>query len=235
MINMKIVIDKEGNKYLWEKGDLHTSLGMIKEGNIKNGMVKSNLGNAFLVFDAGFADKIEKVKRGPAIMLKKDIGEIIAYSGINSKSSIVDAGSGTGVLAAFLGNISKNVVSYEKNKEFFKLAKKNLEFLDVKVKLKNKDIFTGIDEKNLDLITLDLLEPWKVFKHARMSLRSGGFLICYLTNINQLIECAKNLEGFYLERVLENIEREWVVDKLIVRPKHQGLMHTGFLLFARKI
>jgi len=232
---MKLVIDKNGNKYLWERGDLHTSLGVIRSKDIKNGVVKSNLGNDFLVFDADFLDKLEKIKRGPAILNKKDIGQIIAYTGIGQNSKIVDVGSGSGVLASFLGRISKNVVSYEKNKEFFKIAKDNLNFLGIKIKLKNKDIKNGIDEKNLDLITLDILDPWNVFHHARKKLKSGGFLVCYLTNINQVIACVKHLEGFYLETVLENIEREWLVEKLKVRPKHHGLMHTGWLLFARKI
>ncbi|MFH1591931.1 MAG: rRNA adenine N-6-methyltransferase family protein [Candidatus Woesearchaeota archaeon] len=230
---MKVVIDKKGNKYFWQKGELHTSLGVIKD--VKNGIVKSNLGNEFIVFDAGFVDKLEKIKRGPAIILKKDVGEIVAHTGISQKSKIVEGGSGCGVLAAFLGNVSDNVVSYEKNRSFFEIAKKNLEFLGVQVKLKNKDLHEGIDEKNLDLVVLDLLDPWKVFLHAKKSLKSGGFLVCYLTNINQVMECAKNLEGFYLEKVLENIERGWVVDGFKVRPEHNGLMHTGFLLFARRV
>ena len=232
---MKIIIDKKGNRLIWEKGDLHTSLGLIKEKNIKNGIVKSEIGNEFLVFDAGFVDKLNKIKRGPAIMNKKDIGLIIAYTGIGKDSKVVEGGSGCGVLASYLGRISKNVASYEKNNEFFKLAKRNLEFLDVKVKLKNKDICEGIDEEDLDLVVLDLLESWKAVKHAKRSLKSGGFLVCYLTNINQVIELVKNLDGFYLDKVLENIEREWVIEGLKVRPKNIGILHTGFLVFARRI
>ena len=232
---MKVIINKKRHRYCWDKGDLHTNEGLIKEDSIKNGMIKSNLGKDFVVFDAFFIDKLEKIKRGPAIINKKDVGEIIACTGINKNSRIVDCGTGCGVLAAFLGNISNYVVSYEKNKAFFDLAKKNLEFLGVKVKLKNKDIENGIDEKNLDLITLDLLEPWKVFSHAQKRLKSGSFLVCYLTNIIQVIECVKHLERFYIEKIFETIEREWIAEGLKVRPRHIGLLHTGWLLFARKI
>ena len=232
---MKVLLDLEGNKYLLEKGDLHTHSGVVKANKIKNGIAKSDLGKEFVVFDAHFVDKLEKIKRGPAILTKKDIGEIIAYTGIGSESKIVDCGTGCGVLAAYLGKISKNVVSYEIRKEFHEIAQKNLKFLDVNVKLKNKDITKGISEKNLDLITLDMLDPWNVIKHAKKSLKSGGFLVCYLTNINQVIELANKLEGFYLDKVLETIEREWHVDGLRVRPKNKGLMHTGFLVFARRI
>ncbi|MBI2498732.1 methyltransferase [Candidatus Woesearchaeota archaeon] len=232
---MKVIIDSKGNKHYWDGGDLHTSFGVIKEKYIRNGVVKSHLGKEFIVFDGGFVDKINKIKRGPAIMLPKDIGLILSYTGINSKSKVVDAGSGCGVLAGFLGNISKKVTSYEKNKDFFNLAKKNLEFLGIKVKLKNKDIYEGIDENDLDLITLDLNEPWKVLKHAKKSLKSGGFLVCYLPNINQVDLLVKEAMGFYVEKVLENIEREWIVDDIRLRPKNLILGHTGFLVFLRNI
>lgn len=232
---MKIVIDKKGNKYYWEQGDLHTSLGVIKENDIKNGIVKSHLGKEFLVFEGYFVDKLNKIKRGPAIMLPKDIGLILSYTGINSKSKIVDAGTGCGVLAGFLGNISKNVTSYEKNKDFFNLAKKNLEFLYIKIKLKNKDIYEGIDEKELDLITLDLNEPWRVLKHAKKSLKSGGFLVSYLPNITQVSKLVKEAKEFYFDKALEDIEREWIVDDERLRPKNLILGHTGFLVFLRRI
>ena len=124
---MKTIIDEKGNRYLWEKGDLHISMGVVKEKEIKNGIVKTNKGKKLVVFDSSFIDKLERIKRGPAIMIKKDIGQIIAYSGVNEKSKVVDAGSGCGVLASFLGRISKNVVSYERNKDFFNIAKKNIE------------------------------------------------------------------------------------------------------------
>jgi len=232
---MKIIIDPKGNKSYWDSGDLHSLFGVIKEKDIKNGVVKSHLGKKFIVFDASFVDKLSKIKRGPAVILPKDIGLILSYTGINSKSKIVDAGAGTGNLAAFLGNISDNVISYERNKDFYNLAKNNLEFLNVKVGLKNKDIYEGIEEKDLDLITLDLNEPWKVLKHAKNSLKSGGFLVCYLPNINQVGKLVEEAKDFYVEKVLENIEREWIVDEKRLRPKNMIIGHTGWLVFLRRI
>lgn len=232
---MKIIIDEKGNRYLWSKGDLHISQGVVREKMVKNGIIETHLGKKLIVFDGDFIDKLNKIKRGPAILTKKDIGVIIGNTGINEKSKIVDGGCGCGVLASFLGRISTNVVSYERNKDFFKIAKENIEFLGSKVKIKNKDIYDGISEKNLDLITLDLLEPWRVVRHAWKSLKSGGFLVCYVTNVNQIIKLVDSLDGFYLEKVVENIEREWEVDGLKVRPKNKGIMHTGFLIFSRRV
>ncbi len=235
LLNMKTIIDDKGNLHLWSKGDLNIQQGVVKEKDVKDGVIKTHLGKKLIVFESSFVDKLNKIKRGPAIMLPKDIGQIIANTGLNEKSRILDAGSGCGVLASFLGRISKNVISYEKNKEFFEIAKRNAEFLESDAKIKNEDVYEGISETNLDLITLDLLEPWKVVAHARKSLKSGGYLVSYLTNINQVIKLVENFDGFYLEKVCENIEREWEIDGLKVRPKNKGILHTGFLVFARRI
>ena len=106
----------------------------------------------------------------------------------------------------------------------------------LKVEIKNKDIYNGIDEKNVDLITLDLLEPWRALSHVLSSLKSGGFLVCYLPTITQVMELVKNLDNnFYLWKISEVLEREWTVDNLKVRPNNHMLGHTAFLAFARKI
>jgi len=229
---MKVAIDSRGRWYYCKGKELHTSDGKVK---LKDGEVKSHLGKKFYCFDASFSDKMNKISRGPAIMIKKDIGSILAYTGINSKSKILDAGAGCGVLSSYLANISDNVTAYERSKEFLKIAKKNYESLDVKVKLRNKDIYKGITEKKLDLITLDLLEPWKVLKYAKKSLKIGGYLVIYSPQITQIIRVVKESKGFIVERVIENIEREWVVESKKVRPKHRMIGHTGFLVFLRKV
>ncbi|MBI2671560.1 methyltransferase [Candidatus Woesearchaeota archaeon] len=234
----KVLIDPEGNRYYWSEGNLSTHSGIIKEEKIKKSKnsVKSHINKTFLVFDATFMDKIEKIKRGPAIITKKDIGYIIASTGINSKSKIVDAGSGSGMLASFLANITDNVITYERDKRFFELSKKNFQNLNLKIKLKNKDVYDKIDEKNLDLITLDLPEPWRVLKHAKKSLKNGAFLVCYLPTITQVITLVKNSEkDFILEKVVELMEREWHVENIRVRPKSQMIAHTAFLVFLRNV
>lgn len=231
----KVLIDPEGEKIYWRNGDLHTRFGVIKEKEIKNGVVKSHIGKEFLVYDAYFVDRVERIKRGPAVMLNKDVGLIIANTGINAKSKILEAGTGSGRLTAFLANISGNITSYEHKKEIFELAKRNLDDLKLKVKLKNKDIYEGVDEKNLDAIILDLAEPWKVLKHAEKALKCGGFLVAYLPNITQVIQLVRSLNSpFILDKVEEVIEREWYVDDR-VRPVNTILGHTAFLVFVRKI
>jgi len=232
----KILIDQKGNKYYWTGLDLHTPLGVIKSKDVQSGLVKSHQGKVFYCYDAQFVDKFAKIQRGgPAIPVPKEVGMIIVRTGINKNSKIVDAGTGCGVLASYLANVSDNVVSYERKKDFYKLAKKNIDFLGVDVKQKLKDIYEGIEEKNLDLVVLDLPEPWNVLGHAYKALKSGGFLVCYLPNVTQVSKVISELDGFVQDGVIEVIEREWKVDGLVVRPRNIGLMHTAFLVFLRRL
>ncbi len=229
---MKVLISESGKVYFSDKKEFHTKDGIVK---VKNGVSK-NKREKFYIFDAGFADLVHKMKRGPAIILKRDIGSILAYTGVNAKSKVLDAGVGGGFLCSFLANVCNNVTGYERDERFFKLAGENFKFLGLKVKLKKKDVYKGISEKNLDLITLDLLEPWKVINHAYKSLKSGGFLVVYVPQITQVMKVVSSVKDkFVVEKIIENTEREWKVEGKVVRPEHMGLLHTGFLVFLRRV
>lgn len=235
---IKKILFRLGKTYYWTEGDLHTNEGVVKEKDLKKNksIVKSHTGKEFSVFNANFIDQLEKIKRGPAIMVKKDIGVILSNTGIDKNSIVLDAGTGCGVTSAFLAKFAKKVITYERNKEFFNLAKKNFEFLGIKnVKQKNADVYEGIPEKNLDLIAFDLPEPWNALKHAHKALKSGCFLTAYLPTIVQVKELVEKNKGFLHHKTIEVIEREWHIEGKKIRPKNQMLGHTGFIVFLRKI
>lgn len=235
---IKKVLVCDGKKYYWSGGDLHTVAGVVKEDDIKNSVSKvfSHKGKEFLVFDSNFVDQVVKIKRGPAVMTRKDIGYVIANSGIGKDSVVVDAGSGCGVSAMFFARFVKEVVSYEMNKEFYGIAQKNVEDLGFKnITLKNKDIHLGVDELNIDLVFLDLPDPWRCLSYAYNSLRSGCFLVAYLPAITQVEFLVSSLNDKFLhEKTVEIVEREWHVEGRKVRPKSKMIAHTGFLVFLRK-
>ncbi len=56
-----------------------------------------------------FFKKTKSLKRGPAIMLEKDIGIILANTDINKSSIVLDADSGSGVTSIFLAKFVKKV------------------------------------------------------------------------------------------------------------------------------
>ena len=69
-----------------------------------------------------FPEILKKCKRGPQVILPKDRGVILAYSGVGKNSVVVDAGAGSGWLAISLANVAKKVTSYEWREEFAELA-----------------------------------------------------------------------------------------------------------------
>jgi len=181
------------------------------------------------------------MKRGPQIITIKDMALISAMTGVCNGYRIVDARAGSGFLAAYLGNLVKpdgHVTTYEIKKEHFELSKRNIRKagLEEFVTVKNKDIFEGIEEKNLDLITLDMPEPFKAVKTAFNTLKPGGWLVSYVPSVEQMkkfvSEC-KNM-GFGKIENFENILRSMVIKSLGTRPQGKGIFHTGYISFARK-
>jgi tRNA (adenine57-N1/adenine58-N1)-methyltransferase catalytic subunit len=184
-----------------------------------------------------FNPLLRKLKRGPQVVLPKDIGMIIAYTGIGKASKIVDAGAGSGWLAVSLANIAKTVVTYERREEFAELARNNAERAGLKnLKVKVADVLQGISEKNIDLVTLDLADSEKAVPHAHGALKEGGSVVGYLPHAEQATKFVKacEAEGFSEIFAIECIVRELLIREQGFRPENVGLMHTAYLVFARK-
>ncbi len=231
---IKKVLIRNENKYYWSQGDLHTKDGVLKELDLKESQstIKSHTNKEFQIFDANFIDNFAKIKRGPATLTLKDLGYIIINSSVDSNSVVVDAGSGCGLLAAVMGKFAKKVYSYEIKPEHLKIAKQNIEFLELKnVEIKEGDIYKNIEEKNIDILTLDLAEPWRVNFDC---VKNGGTIIIYLPTITQVSTfCSQSKD--HIEKVVELLEREWYVENEKVRPKSQMIGHTAFLIIVRKL
>ncbi len=244
--------DKEGKVFYVPTitKDFHTQFGFVKKEDLKKkrGVVKSNLGVEFFIMEPSVVDLFKKIRRGPQIINFKDIGLIIAETGINKRSVVVDAGTGSGFLAINLALRAKKVVSYEVRKDFYDVALENKEMFekvfDLKnLVLKNKSI-EDIQERNVDVIILDLPEPWLFIKKITPSLRIGGFLVTYLPTITQVMRLKQEVENMERNMVknklqhlktTELIERDWFVDGRRVRPKNNILGHTAFISFYRRL
>lgn len=241
----KVLITKQGRKFYAKNfdEDLHTQYGFIRKEELKKAkdgsLLKSNINAEFFVFTPSFIDLYKKIKRDAQIIPLKDIGLIIAEAGINKQSRVLDAGSGSGALACFLAGIAKEVTTYEIRHDFIEVVKSNIEFLGLKnVKIKNKNIYSEIDEKDIDVITLDVPEPWKAIDSCANALKPGGFLVSYSPSVPQVMDfvsAVKKNESFVYLKTVELIEREWEIEERRVRPKSKGIGHSGFLSFARKV
>jgi tRNA (adenine57-N1/adenine58-N1)-methyltransferase len=194
-------------------------------------------------------DLLAKFKRGPQVILPKDAAALVGLTGVSSGWHCLDAGSGSGWLAAFVGNLIRpngKLVSYERDERWFTVAKENIKAagLDKIVKIKKGDIAKAPELKkanSLDLITLDAKEPELIVPKAAKALKSGGFLAVYSPHIEQQMRIMTALSAlpkaqqFVNIKSIETIQRPWHVGPgPFTHPEISGILHTGFWTVARK-
>ena len=187
-------------------------------------------------------DKLQGLKRKAQIILPRDSAQIILNCSIESNHKVLEAGIGSGSLTIALATAvapGGKVISYDNREDFIKHAMKNIKNskLEKYVKPKLKDVTTGIDEKNLDAIILDIPNPWDAVNHAYKALKPGGYLCTYSPLSSQVENTVKEIKkhNFIEIKTIENIQREMVVSEKGMRPKFGMLGHTGYLTFARKV
>jgi tRNA (adenine57-N1/adenine58-N1)-methyltransferase len=242
---LALLLSKD-ESYLVEvsSADFHTKSGMIKLGELRKKKfgdeIKTHTGKEFTIVKPDILDIIDKkVKRSAQVIMPKDVALILAYTGIGPGDNVVDAGTGSGYLAILLANYVRpgKIVTYEKSKRFAEIARRNIKSSGLKnIRLKEKDITKDIDEKNVDAVILDLQKSQKAINHAYKALRAGGWLVVYSPTIESLMTVLKPIrkKDFCRVKTVENIVREWKTGPT-TRPRTMGLMHTGFLTFARKL
>lgn len=181
-----------------------------------------------------------KLKRGPQVVLGKDAGAVLSYSGLTSGDVVIEAGAGSGFATIIWGNAVRpkgRVYSFERREDFADLAQKNVEKagLEKTVKIIRKEAFQGQRAK-ADLVFLDCGDSHLLVPQAFEHLKPGGLLVGYLPHVEQLRGFTESAvaSGFELELCLENNEREWLVRERGSRPVNTGLTHTAFLAFLRK-
>jgi tRNA (adenine57-N1/adenine58-N1)-methyltransferase len=235
---MKVVYTSEGCKLFVksEEQDFHSKFGSITKSMLNEHSAKTNTGVEISIFDPFFIDKFEKMKRGAQVVTLKDIGPIIAYTGINKESIVFDAGSGSGALACAIANIAKKVYTYDNRPDHIVTVKSNISFMSLdNIEVSEHDVYTGFPKKDADVITIDLKEPWLCIDHVYDALKLGGFFVSYSPNITQSQELVNKNNKFLYLKTIEVIERPWVIKDMVARPDFTPLGHTGFLTFMRKI
>lgn len=233
-----------GREYFAPAGGekLHTDLGIVDlkklEGMAWGSTIESHLGKPFMVLKPRAPDFFKHMRRTGAPMMPKDIGAIVAYTGICPSDTVLDAGTGSGVLAVYLGTIAKKVVTYESNEQFANNAKKNVELAGLgNVEVRHGDILEEIGrlEGPFDVVTLDLQDAARAAAGAYRVLLPGGFLATYSPFFEQAAETRKAIEeaGFSEINTIIVGEQELEVGRRGTRPSTR-VGHTGFITIARK-
>ena len=221
--------------------ELHTDLGILQLKELREkgfgDIITTHLGHDFVIQKPKTPDFFRHCKRVGAPMVPKDIGIIIAYTGISKEDEVLDAGTGSGILAIYLGTIASKVITYEKNAEFVKIARKNIEAAGLRnVEVRHGDIISELPHLNekFDIVTLDMMDAAQVIPHVKNVLKPGGFLVTYSPFFEQTKDIRAAMGKEFSEvRTLECMEREIKFVRGRTRPSTRVVGHTGFITIAR--
>lgn len=188
-------------------------------------------------FDFRFPPQLSRLKRGPQVILPKDLGAIVGYTGMNKESIVVDAGTGSGFATVFFASIAKKVYSFENREEFYDFAQKNIKRSGLQnIVLEFGSIFDRISsiEEPIDIIHLDLPNPEKIF-NSKFNLKEDGYIVAYLPHTEQVAAFVKSATEYNYESfTIEVIVREILSRERGTRPQNTGLTHTAYITFCRK-
>jgi len=224
------------------EGEMHTDLGIIKLDELKmknfGDKISSHLGAEFVIQKPRAPDFFIHARRTGAPMMPKDIGLIISNTGLCSSDHVLDAGTGSGILAIYLGEIAKKVVTYEVREDFMETARNNIALAGLSsIECRHGDIVEEIrklDEK-FDIITLDTIAAAQVIPYVPDVIYPGGFLAVYSPFFEQAKEIREAIgkTGFIDVCTIETIEREISFTDRGTRPSTARVGHTGFITIVR--
>lgn len=242
-----LLFDAKARRYLVtlaEAGEFHTHAGYVRHADLlgqpEGTVVRSTAGARYTAVRPTLAEFILKMPRGAQVIYPKDLGAIIMLADLFPGARVLEAGVGSGALSMTMLRSGADVVGYELRPEFAARARANVEAFvgkegAARYRVELRDVYDGIDERDLDRIMLDLPEPWRVVKHAVEALHPGGILLSYLPTITQTAQLRQALDEsrFAMAETIEVLHRSWHIEGLSVRPDHRMVAHTGFLTHAR--
>lgn len=239
-----ILLTHGNREYLRAPGaELHTDLGMLTvPEDVESGAVlETHLGEEFVARELRGPDLFNHLERTGAPMMPRDIGLVIGHTGTAADDRILDAGTGTGVLSAYLGRLGASVTTYERSEEFAEVARQNMrvagvdDCVDVHTGDVTDDLPALTDGEPFDLLTLDTEDAPEIVESAPDLLAYGGYVVVYSPFIENSRKTVAAAEATGLSEIetIETIQREMTFDDRGSRPSTKGVGHTGYLTIAR--
>jgi tRNA (adenine57-N1/adenine58-N1)-methyltransferase len=238
----RVLVVRGNREFLLEPGEtLETDLGILElPEDVETGTtVETHLGEAFEVRRLRGTDLFDHLERTGAPMMPRDVGLVVGHTGLAAGDRVLDGGTGTGVLAAYLGRLGADITTYERDPEFADIARENMQLAGVsdRVEVRTGDLLEAVDDlgARFDLVTLDTADAAAVVERATDLLEPGGFVAAYTPFVESAHECvdAAREAGLSGVECLETIQREMEFDDRGSRPSTAGVGHTGYLTFAR--
>jgi sulfur carrier protein ThiS len=118
-------------------------------------------------------------------------------------------------------------------------AGRNLERagLSERVELKRREFQAALEEREVDVVTMDIMKPWRELKQVHEALKDGGYMACTVLTYNQLETLAESMpEASFLPlETMEILSRPLRPRRGTTRPKYDMLAHTHLLQFGVKV
>jgi tRNA (adenine57-N1/adenine58-N1)-methyltransferase len=239
-----ILLVRGDREYLRAPGEeLQTDLGVLTvPEDVEPGQrLETHLGEEFVVREPRGPDLFDHFERTGAPMMPRDVGLVLGMTGAATDDRVLDAGTGTGVLAAYLGRIGATVRTYEQDPDFVDVARENMRLAGVadRVDVRTGDVTEALDTladgPGFDLLTLDTADASTVVRRAPDLLVSGGFVVVYSPFVEGTRDAVEAAEAVDLTDVTthETIQRRMQFDERGSRPDTRGVGHTGYLTVAR--
>jgi tRNA (adenine57-N1/adenine58-N1)-methyltransferase len=235
----RIILAGSGREYYVKagKGQLSTDKGMISldvlTGKEPGETILTHSGIPFVIRRPRPTDFFVHGKRSGAPMLPKDIGLVIACTGMNRNDRVLDAGTGSGIAAIYFGGIAREVKTYEIKPDFARLAEKNIR----EARLRNVEVIAGdvlSAEGVFDVVHLDMMIGPEHVARAHSILEPGGYLACYTPFIEQMATVIDAAQDVFPDvHTHELIEREMTRSNRGTRPS-TSVCHSGYVTIARK-
>jgi tRNA (adenine57-N1/adenine58-N1)-methyltransferase len=230
-------------------GQFHTAKGSVSHDDLisrpEGVVVTSTGGTPFLAMRPLLNEFTVKMPRGAAVIYPKDAAQILMSADIFPGARVLEAGAGSGALTCSLlraiGQTGR-LTSYERREDFAHLAQRNVEsFFGARPsnwELRIGDLLASLTNEPLDRVVLDMLAPWDCVAPLADVLVPGGVFCAYVTTTTQLAQTVETLRahtGFAEPEATESLIRAWHVEGLAVRPRHDMVGHTGFVITARRM
>jgi len=220
-------------------GNIHTKNGILHFDDIIGKEYGSRI-KQHSIFKPTLDDIIlYGLKRQTQVVYGKDAVHIVDKLNLKNGDKVFECGTGNGALSLYIKRAiapDGMLFTYEKEEKFFLNAVENIKKFDSmeNIKMFNKNIDEGIEEKDFDAAFLDLKEPDKYIEFVCEILKKGGVLGIIVPTTNQVCDVLKKMERkFYDIEVKEIIVRDFKPNPHRLRPKDIMVGHTGYLIFGR--
>lgn len=221
--------------------DFHVKEGVIKAADLKKpsgSTVSTHTGASFVLLEPSFADLFKRLRKFAQTPPLKDLALIAAETGMSRDTVVLDAGAGSGHMAVFFGRLCRKVITCDIREESLAMAKENVSQMGMKnVVVKEHDIYSGSPVRSVDVVTLDVPEPWNALNCVD-ALKINGYLVSYLPStiqVRNFVEAVKEDGRLQVLKTVEVIERPWKVQHDAVRPQNTPIGHSAFLTFTRRL